>query len=43
LAAFWAKQEINYLEDYDMNADTKKAIQVDASIRVRFIKIASIQ
>ncbi|CBY38037.1 unnamed protein product [Oikopleura dioica] len=37
LAAFWAKQEINYLEDYDMNADRKKAIQVDASIKGGFL------
>ncbi|CBY10767.1 unnamed protein product [Oikopleura dioica] len=32
LTAFWAKQEINYLKDADMNYEERKRIQVEASI-----------
>jgi hypothetical protein len=54
LAAFWAKQEINYLEDLTeplrvdaipaqyqnlTPAKAKKAIQIEASLRVRYLKI----
>ena len=58
LAAFWAKQEINYLEDLSepLRVDAipaqfqnltpdeaKKAIQIAASMKVRYLKIVVMQ
>ena len=44
LAAFWAKQEIKYLEDLDLTpSEDKKKFQIAASLKVRYLKIVLMQ